>query len=653
MFEEKIEHARFTLPKPTVGPGHPFRNATMHERLLQYLRARLQHDMPNRDVRTKRYSQIDRDVAGWIRLSEEDKKRQVEHQKSGKPMAIQSNLPLSFVHLDDMMTYYAQTFAPNRGMFYHSGGPDESEDAAALVKIMNNHAVYGGYYRHLLRSIFSILKYNRGGLEVNWAVDYGPKMGTGPDGTPTVESSPIFRGNKVEAIDMYNLLYDPSVELSNLHKDGEWYATVAMKSHYWLKNKCLEGVYFNCEDHLDGEYGASLTSRYYVDPPEYSRMALDESASSQSWYSVLSGTDAFMCNGAFELTKIYIRINPNDFGLVGGTRQERAKRNNYEVWRFTILNDEKIIEATQMNNIHNYLPAFFGVCNDGSMGDADKAPSEILEPLQQFASFLMNTHVLANRKNIFGTLYYDPTAVDMSKVPEGEVAARVPLKAQAYGKDIRQFIMHDNNTLDTKQTLQDLQGMIEIINQFFPTQSLPSQIASIDRAVDSQVAAVQQGANRRQHKGARLLDDTMMRPLRYALYYNIVQFQPDNEDIVDYFKGGVDKIDLSKLRETNLASVIGQGLKAIDRQGVASLLQQLIFALIQAPQAAQGIDILKLIDYWTSMLDVDASMEQFRLPPPPAAPAQAGTPGAEAAAGGNPINPATNPEVITGPIYGG
>jgi hypothetical protein len=43
-----------------------------------------------------------------------------------------------------------------------------------------------------------------------------------------------------------------------------------------------------------------------------------------------------------------------------------------------------------------------------------------------------------------------------------------------------------------------------LVNQFFPTQSLPSQIASIDRAVDSQVAAVQQGANRRQQKAARL-----------------------------------------------------------------------------------------------------------------------------------------------------
>jgi hypothetical protein len=92
-------------------------------------------------------------------------------------------------------------------------------------------------------------------------------------------------------------------------------------------------------------------------------------------------------------------------------------------------------------------------------------------------------------------------------------------------KDIRTMIQHDNNTLDTKQTLRDLQGMMGIIDQFFPTQSLPSQIAGIDRAVDSQVAAVQQGSNRRQQKGARLIDESMLRPMRCSMYYNIVQFQ--------------------------------------------------------------------------------------------------------------------------------
>src|SRR3546814_1893037 len=50
-----------------------------------------------------------------------------------------------------------------------------------------------------------------------------------------------------------------------------------------------------------------------------------------------------MEEGDYELVDITIRINPNDFGLIEGDAQQRAQRNRYEVWRFTVLNDERII----------------------------------------------------------------------------------------------------------------------------------------------------------------------------------------------------------------------------------------------------------------------------------------------------------------------
>lgn len=659
MFNDKIQHAQFKLPKPTVHAKHPLRDKTNHARLLEYLQSRLMADESNRNARVERYTQIDRDVMGWMKLNDEDKKRQAKHEQDGSPQATTVSLPLTWVHLDDMMTYYAQTFAPNRGMFYHTADPESSDEAAALVGLMNNHAIYGSYYRHMLRTIFSILKYNKAGLMTTWATDYGPRLITDAQGQAATESVPIFSGNKIKAIDMYNFLFDAAVEPEELHKEGEWCALVEMKSHYWLKNKCLEGTYFNCESLLENE-GGQYHTKYYKSPPVEARMDADESTGSGSrvnWYAWMSSASTYLANNAFELVHVYVRINPNDFGLIEGSAAEKAARNKYEIWRFTICNDEQIIGATFMPNIHNHLPAYFGIMNDDFMGDATKSPAEILNPLQQFSSFLLNVHVLANRKNLFGTTFYDPTCVDFDKIPAGEVAGRVPLKPAGYGKDIRTMIQRDDHQLDTKQTLQDLQGIMGIIDQFFPTQSLPGQIAGIDRAIDSQVAAVQQGSNRRQHKGARLLDDTMMRPMRYSLYYNIVQFQEDGADVLDYFSGKSQKVDLSSLREESLIALIGQGLKAIDRQMVAGNMRDLIFALIQAPAATQPqadgstIDILAMLGYWCSMMDIDANLEQFRKQAPQPAP------GAVDPATGQPVaaagvTPATAPAAIAGgPIY--
>lgn len=638
-----MRHAVVPLAKTLVHATHPFRHAKNHESLLEYLQARLMLGKQARDSNLDRYVDIDKVVSGWIKYDEEDSKRKDKQRSTGDPQAVKSNLPISFIHLDDMMTYFAQTFAPSRGMFYHTGKPNETDDAAQIVTLMNNHAIYAGYYREILLSLFNLLKYNVGGWVVEWEKEERPKL-TRQGNTDTLTYEVGWQGNRIEAIDVYNHLRDPSVHPTRLHCDGEFSAIARVRSHYWLQLRASQGRYFNCDNVLRENKGISNCT-YYRNPPQEAQLDSDDARTTggTNWISILSDVALGQQSG-YELVEICIRLNPTEFGLV--PRDQMAARNRYELWRFTVLNNEVVIEAQPLNNIHGYIPHMLGVLNDDLMGVAQKSTAEILDPLQQFASFLMNVHVVGTRKNLFGTTYYNPAAFDLKTIPEGEVAARIPLKPTYQGKDIRELVFHDSGTLDTKQTLQDLDGVMSLISQFYPTQSLPSQIAGIDRAVTDQVAAVQQGANRRQHKAARLLDDSVFRPMRFAMYWNIVQFQPESAEITDFYTGKPVKINLESLRNTDLPFIIGQGLKSLDRQSAASMIQSIIFALIQAPQAAEGIDLLGLIDYWTSMLDVDMDMTQFRKQ----VETQMAT--GAATAEGNPINPATNPQAITTPIYG-
>src|SRR3546814_3778133 len=102
----------------------------------------------------------------------------------------------------------------------------------------------------------------------------------------------------------------------------------------------------------------------------------------------------------------------------------------------------------------------------------------------------------------------------------------------------------------------------------------------------------------------------MMRPMRAGMYFNIVQDQEDAVEVPTFYGPPV-PIDLSQLRDTNLSTVIGQGLMAIDRQYVMQLVQQIVFALIQNPRAAEQVDILGLLDYWVAMMDVELRLQQF------------------------------------------
>ena len=42
---------------------------------------------------------------------------------------------------------------------------------------------------------------------------------------------------------------------------------------------------------------------------------------------------------------------------------------------------------------------------------------------------------------------------------------------------------------------------------------------------------------------------------------------------------------------------------------IIQLVQQIVFALIQNPRAAEQVDILALIDYWVAMMDVEIKLQ--------------------------------------------
>jgi hypothetical protein len=73
---ETMEHSKVPLPKPTVPPGHPFRNKAVHDALLRYLQQRLLYGKDVRDTDLPRLVRTDKKISGWVKLSQEDRIRQ-------------------------------------------------------------------------------------------------------------------------------------------------------------------------------------------------------------------------------------------------------------------------------------------------------------------------------------------------------------------------------------------------------------------------------------------------------------------------------------------------------------------------------------------------------------------------------------------------
>jgi len=651
MFDSNVEYKKMNLPKPQVHPKHPLRNEASEDALVQYIIPRLQAAAAVRSARLPRMEDVDRTVSTWIKALDDDLTRLTLERRTGEPQARKSVLPLIFTHLDDLLSYYLQVFAPNRGMFYTMGDSAELEATDDLAKFMNSQALSAGYYRQFAAAIWALLKYNTmGGLLMAWDVDKGYDYQQ-YNGTLQKTEITNWQGNRCWALDPYNTLIDPTVDPVELHCKGEFGARIMKLSPFEIRRRAAAGQYFNVDDIGTPDESFEYGETFWVAPPcEY--FATPPIGGATNWAAMITGMpNSQLDSMTREITEVLIWVNPIDFNLVPNTPETRASRNSNELWRISLLNNECVIEASFMNNIHGHLPMYFGVIHDDASPMNQKSIAELIEPLQQQASFSMNVHVEGKRSNLYGTTFYDPQRIDYDKVKKGEIAARIPIKPSGYGQDIRTMVFHDSHQVDTGQTMQDVANVMDLVKQFFPGQALPSQIASIDRAIGSQVAAVQQGSNQRNQKGARLVDETLFCPLRIDMYKNIIQFF-DGQPITDY-DGSTIKLNVGGMKSNDSQYVIGMGLKTLDRNFAASKMQEITFALIQAPQAAQQVPLLPIIDMWTRMIDIDLNLKQF-MPPPAEAGAGPGQPAFPPPGGvdasGNQITPITDPRALTGAL---
>jgi hypothetical protein len=571
-----------------------------HDKLLNYLLARLSASASKRLRRISRYARIDQSVVTWMMMSPEDTKRDIKEDNTGRSQALPMTIPLIQSHVDDTVAFFAEIFAPIGGNFYSMPGkPDKTGAIQALTDEMNQDTLINNYYAHVTQAMRQLCKYNIGGFDVYWSD--GDKDGVGQE---------RLSGNVCEAIDMYNYDYDPSVDdVEKIRTDAEWSARFRVRNKLWLLRQASNGQLINIDkvlNHKDSGRGTSTDTyglgqaRYYRNPPAQTKMSVDgndtPTADEQggiNWAAFNLGLaeDSFVDIPGHEITKMYCWINPNQFGLA------EDNIDSLQLWCFLICDAKWIIKAQPIPNAKE-IPNYVGRVNKDNMREAMRAIAEYIRPFQRFISFLVNTHVEATRGAIWGVKVYDPTAIDVSSIQNGETSGLLPLNAGASGRDVRTVMQDLRNQLDTQGNVEQVGTFLELVKQFFPNQSLPMQIAGMDRAVTSQVSAVLQGAMRKMHMLARLIDSDIMLPSRQQQYRNIAEFSPGKQN----FQG---------ITEDDVAQLLASGLGQINREAAAEQIRSLIFTLLQNPDTMQIIDIAKLFNFWSILMNVGTNLGDF------------------------------------------
>jgi len=567
-----------------------------HTKLLKHLKERLEFSKDLHDQQVAKFKKIDQAVYGYLVLDEDDEKRREDNEKGYGVKPVDTILPLTLTQLDEAVTYLIEVLSTDSGLYGAIAPEAKKKVADGFAALMNEHADRFKHLRALNLFLFNTMKYNWGGLSPSWKIVKGNQITNAITDTPDIKETVVYQGNELHSLDPYNTYYDISVSPIDLASEGEFFAEAAVKTAFKARKMLANEEIFNAEDIIkNGAYSIS----WYTDKP-----TIDTSTSntvSSNFLQLLGGDNPERTSDqALEFVRFYIWLNTKEYDL--------AQEDKLQVCRVTMLNNERVVRLEVMNNAHALLPIGVSMPWEDGFKEATKSYGQLLNPFQLFASAQMNVHQKSNRKSLYGVTFFNKNVLDLGDDFD-PVASKIPVNA-APDVDIRKAIFQVYDAPKTENTIRDIGTITEIMQKILPTDIL-KQVAGLERATQYQSAATVQGANRRNLKIARIIDIQALSHVRQIQLFNILQYQESVEIISP--EGELIPINPAEFRETKIEFAISEGLRGLDRLSMSMAIQDVLNSIIQSQQASQQIDVVGIINYWTSFIGDKTDFSQFRF----------------------------------------
>lgn len=597
----------------TSESSQPFRlndtvtiTAKDHKKLLKHCLARLDAAKAVQDSATDRFKSIDKEVAGFITLTDEDKKRQEDNEKGFGPKPYDINLQTVRTQMHEAITFMMGIYFPPEGAYAAVAPKAKLGIAKGLSTLMNQHAKTYKHYTATAKGLFDGFKYNIGMWIIEWEETRGIEIGSTDGGQyKETKDAILSSGNNLDYLDPYNTYLDPSVHPTKVNTEGEFFAKVEIRTEFFARRMQAKGDIFN----LDRVDKRRLQTTYYEEKPDILGDAAKGYESSTDWLSILTASESsnVLLKDAIEFVYVYIWIPVDQFGIKVKDFEEKEVK-GYQIWRFVIANASVIVAGDPLVNAHGMLPIIITMPWDDNFDRQTQGYAEILLPFQRFASFQMNIHQQAQRKKLNGLTFFDEKV--FPKFKEADSSGKVPFNSQNENFDVRKALYTVFDAPDTQNTIRDMSSMEDLMQKMLPTQQA-NQVASLERATQYQAAATVQSGNKRNLMLANLIDEQALGVGRAMQLYNVMQFQKtvtvfDNE-------GNEIEIDPVELRKGKFEFLVSGGLRGLDKLVIQETLSNILFAVLQSPIASQQIDIVELMNFITSTMGDYTDLNQFKF----------------------------------------
>lgn len=576
------------------------------DRLMNFVRKVYTDRSQNMNMRS-RLEQIDREYARTVRKDAANQAAANANARGDYKSNLQDPVvPVVAPQVEAAHGYLVDLFLTSYPIFPVVSGPELIDEAKQIETIMGNTAQQFQWVTEFSMMFRDGLKYNLMAAEVEWTklstwtvqnkVDPS-KPETLTQGNPT---ETMFQGNKIKRMDLYNTIGDPRVAPWEIHSRGDYAGYVER-----ITRNELEMVFKTNDRKNTMNYTEAMNSKrnpqglgmdYYE--PLINETPLVENTNqfgeNMDWgsYLGLDSKPGVQFSGSYDLTTLYLRIIPREYGL-----QTNPKDTSPVIFKLLIVNGSVPIMVQRKGNAHNYLPIIFGQMIIDGHKYQTKSFADNSSPYQQMATSLFAGAMESQRRKVYDRMFYNPELVDKAAIDKVSPVARIPVKPAAYGRNLQECVYQ---VPYRDEGVPQLLGMVQQVLDMGDVASGQNRVQrgqfQKGNKTQQEFNTVMNNSDSRPRTMAVVMEDAFLTPLKWVLKMNILQYQQPGQM---YHAPTQSQIEITpdKLRATAWQFQIADGVLPTEKLINPQDFQLLLNYAAGNPAAAAEWDLTSMIVY--------------------------------------------------------
>ena len=432
----------------------------LHSKIVSEVSTRARDSYSIMSRRHEDWNKIDETLTTYITLDDEEEL--IKTQDIRKPVSIV--VPFSYAVLDTLLTYMTMVFLVDPIFKYKGITSEDTVGAMMLEKVIQTQCNYSKVALSLHTQFRDSFAYGLGVSTPIWYDEYGYKTVYDTIGNKSREEHIIFEGNRLDNIDPYLYLPDPSAPINDPKKGG--YVGWIDRTNYisLLDREAEDENIFNVQ-YLAGVDGRSCLLT-----------GLGESGRETKFGGSAYGTSWTATSTPMDITYMYMKIIPKEWKL--------GKEEYPEKWMFAVGADSVVIMAQPLELDHNRYPVSICCPDYDGYSLSPIGRLETLQGLQSILDFLMNSHVKNVRKAINDMLIVDPYLVNMKDFEDPKAGKLIRMRRTAWGRGVKDAVSQLAVNDVTRNHMADTAVVIDMMQR-------------ASGSVDSLMGIMREGSERR------------------------------------------------------------------------------------------------------------------------------------------------------------